>query len=30
MNIEYPNAYRDAVAGKKDKFFGSFKLKEKS
>ena len=30
MTIEYPNAYRDAVAGKKDKFFGSFKPKGKS
>jgi hypothetical protein len=28
--IEYPNAYRDVVAEKKDKFFGSFKLKGKS
>jgi hypothetical protein len=30
LTIEYPNAYRDVVAGMKDKFFGSFKLKEKS
>jgi hypothetical protein len=30
LTIEYPNAYRDVVAEKKDKFFGSFKLKGKS
>ena len=30
LTIEYPNAYRDVVAGKKDKFFESFKLKGKS
>jgi hypothetical protein len=30
LTIEYPNTYRDVVAGKKDKFFGSFKLKGKS
>ena len=30
LTIEYPNAYRDLVAGKKDKFFGSFELKGKS
>ena len=30
LTIEYPNAYRDVVAGKKDKFFGSFKPKGKS
>ena len=30
LTIECPNAYRDVVAGKKDKFFGSFKLKGKS
>ena len=30
LMIESPNAYRDVVAGKKDKFFESFKLKEKS
>ncbi|MGH6752470.1 MAG: hypothetical protein ACREDP_09905, partial [Bradyrhizobium sp.] len=30
LTIEYPNAYRDLVADKKDKFFGSFKLKAKS
>ena len=29
LTIEYPNTYRDVVAGKKDKFFGSFKLKGK-
>jgi hypothetical protein len=30
LTIEYPNAYRDLVAERKDKFFGSFKLKGKS
>ena len=30
LTIEYPNAYRDVVADRKDKFFGSFKLKGKS
>lgn len=30
LAIEYPNAYRELVAEKKDKFFGSFKLKGKS
>ena len=30
LTIEYPNAYGDLVAGTKDKFFGSFKLKGKS
>jgi hypothetical protein len=30
LTIEYPNAYREVVADKKDKFFGSFKLKGKS
>jgi hypothetical protein len=30
LTIEYPNAYRDLVAGTKDKFFGSFKLKGQS
>jgi hypothetical protein len=30
LTIEYPNAYRDVVAEKKDKFFGSFKFKGKS
>jgi hypothetical protein len=30
LTIEYPNAYRDVVAGRKDKFFESFKLKGKS
>ncbi|XIA62607.1 hypothetical protein ACFIOY_24210 [Bradyrhizobium sp. TZ2] len=30
LTIEYPNAYRDMVAGKKDKFFGSLKLNGKS
>jgi hypothetical protein len=30
LTIEYPNAYRDVVAEKKEKFFGSFKLKGKS
>lgn len=30
LSIECPNAYRDVVAAKKDKFFGSFKLKGKS
>ena len=30
LTIEYPNAYRDVVAERKDKFFGSFKLKGKS
>jgi hypothetical protein len=30
LTIEYPNAYRDVVTEKKDKFFGSFKLKGKS
>lgn len=30
LTIEYPNAHRDVVAEKKDKFFGSFKLKGKS
>ena len=29
LTIEYPNAYREWVAEKKDKFFGSFKLKGK-
>jgi hypothetical protein len=30
LTIEYPTAYRNVVAEKKDKFFGSFKLKGKS
>ena len=30
LTIEYPNAYRDVLAEKKDRFFGSFKLKGKS
>ncbi len=30
LSIEFPNAYREAVAAMKDKFFGSFKLKDKS
>jgi hypothetical protein len=30
LSIEFPNAYREAVAAMKDKFFGSFKLKGKS
>lgn len=30
LTIEYPNAYRDLVAERKDKFFASFKVKEKS
>ena len=30
LSIECPNAYREAVAAMKDKFFGSFKLKGKS
>jgi hypothetical protein len=30
LTIEYPNAYRDLVAERKDKFFESFKLKGKS
>jgi hypothetical protein len=30
LTIECPNAYRDLVAGKKDKFFASFRLKDKS
>jgi hypothetical protein len=30
LTIEYPNAYRDVVAEKKDKFFRSFKFKGKS
>ena len=30
LTIEYPNAYRHLVAERKDKFFGSFKLKGKS
>src|SRR5215510_10804329 len=30
LSIECPNAYREAVAGMKDKFFGSFQLKNKS
>jgi hypothetical protein len=30
LTIEYPNAHRDLVAERKDKFFGSFKLKGKS
>jgi hypothetical protein len=30
LTIEYPNAYRDVVTERKDKFFGSFKLKGKS
>ncbi len=30
LSIEFPNAYREAVAAMKDKFFSSFKLKGKS
>jgi hypothetical protein len=30
LTIEYPNAYRDVVAEKKEKFFRSFKLKRNS
>ena len=30
LTIEYPTAYRNVVAEKKDKFFESFKLKGKS
>lgn len=30
LSIEFPNAYREAAATMKDKFFGSFKLKGKS
>jgi hypothetical protein len=30
LSIETPNAYREAVAAMKEKFFGSFKLKGKS
>jgi hypothetical protein len=30
LSIEFPNAYREAVAAMKDKFFGSFKLKGES
>jgi hypothetical protein len=30
LSIETPNAYREAVAAMKDKFFASFKLKGKS
>ena len=29
LTIEYPNAYRDVVADKRDKFFDSFKIKGK-
>ena len=30
LSIEFPDAYREAVAAMKDKFFGSFKLKGES